>query len=582
LQLTELLFQKVKDLGPQGQLALRPGYVAIVSKAAALRAALVAPLFPGPDDQRKLVDGSGPTRVGVGMLGGDGTPYRVLRELGGARTLQRFDAQTQKFANVTEDQLEIDSFLRVECGLPAADAYTGFFVLEVNELPSLRGKAAAAAGDAYVDQARVKALRDELEVTRKFEGTQDRLFKVQQRLLELRQLDDQVKAAEAELAEVEAELGRSPWTPEEMADLAERASHAKDDLKKRDEALAELVSKRQRALRAVPPPPDPFLRNPWFGGGIAAGIVLDLLAVVLRRPYIALFGLVPFATALVAVLRFLHDDEADKDAASWVKDLKDREDAVKRAWDEKQAPLRAALRSSGADSPGDLLELFKAREAVGLRRDAARVKVEQVRAHPELPKVAIEVPILESEKAKLEDTVQKMGFSRAVAEIEADLRHAMGLSDSRKVVLPDAEVPKNLIARAAELMNLAPEELWDQMGGRLSAYLTALTDKRVVVATPDAAGLLVPAAADGRSGPYLSLPLPLRDLVYAALRLTLLEKVAAYKRVPVVVDDAFATLEAPKRALVAKMLKGISSQTQIIHRSVEPPPAATADLVLKA
>jgi hypothetical protein len=30
------------------------------------------------------------------------------------------------------------------------------------------------------------------------------------------------------------------------------------------------------------------------------------------------------------------------------------------------------------------------------------------------------------------------------------------------------------------------------------------------------------------------------------------------------------------------MLKGISSQTQIIHRSVEPPPAATADLVLKA
>ena len=52
------------------------------------------------------------------------------------------------------------------------------------------------------------------------------------------------------------------------------------------------------------------------------------------------------------------------------------------------------------------------------------------------------------------------------------------------------------------------------------------------------------------------------------------------KRLPVVVDDAFGTLEGPKRALVAKMLKGIATQTQVIHRVVEAPPDGTADLVL--
>ena len=582
MQLTELLFQKVRELGAQGQLALRPGYVAIVSKAAALRAAIVAPLFPGPEDLRLLVENGGPTRVGVGMLGGDGTPVRILRELGASRFLQKLDPKTRRFVNVTEDALEIDSFLRVECGFPAADAYTGFFIIEVNELPSLRGKAAAAAGEAYVDQARVKALRAELEMTKKFEATQDRLFKVQQRLLELKQVGDKVRAGEQELAAIEAELGRSPWTPEELADLVARAGRAKEDLKKRDEALAEIATRRQRALRDVPPPPDPLLKDPWFGGGLAGGVLLDALAFFLRKPSLALLGLLPFAAALVAALRFIGADEADKEAASTTRELKDREESVRRAYDAGQAPLKAALKAAGATSAGELLELFRQREEVAAKHEAARARVAKLRDEPELPRVPIETPILESERAKLEEAVLTMGFSRPIGEIELDLRHAMGISDARRVVLPDAEVPKHLVDRAAELLNLSPEELWGQLGPRLSAYLAALTDKRVVSGKPDAAGLLVVSAADGRSGPYMSLPMPLRDLVYTALRLALLEKVAGYKRVPVVIDDGFATLDAGKRALLAKMLKGISSQTQIIHRSIEPPPAGCADVVLQA
>jgi len=106
--------------------------------------------------------------------------------------------------------------------MPAADAYTGFFVLEVNEMPSLRGKAAAAANEAYVDQPRVKALKDELEMTKKFEATQDRLFKVAQRLHDLKLLAEKLKVAEADLAAVQGELKRAPWSPEEIKELTTR------------------------------------------------------------------------------------------------------------------------------------------------------------------------------------------------------------------------------------------------------------------------------------------------------------------------------------------------------------------------
>ena len=581
MQLTELLWHKVKDLPGQGQLSLKPGYVAIVSKAPSLRVAMVAAICPAPDDQKRLMDGAGPTRVGLGLTSVDGSPYRLLRELGGTRQLLRFDAGAGKYAPVTEDQLEIDSFLRVECGMPPSDAYTGFFILEVNELPSLRGKAAAAASDAYVDQPRVKALKEELELTRKFEGMQDRLFKVAQRLHDLHLLAEKLKEAEADVAAVQAELGRSPWTKEQMKELTVKASRSKEDLKKRDDALKEIDRKRQYVSQNVPATPAPFLTSPWFYGGLLGGALLDALAVLAKRPFIALAGLLPFLSALIAALRWIEADEADKQVTTLIKELKDREAAVRRVYDEEQAPLKAALKAAKSDSAEDLLTVFRERELVVQRRETAQARLDKLKLEPELSRLAVEIPLLESEKAKPEEQVQQTGFSRAVGDIESDIKHAMGITASTKsAAVPEAEVPGQYIGRAAELLSLSSDELWAQMQPRLTAYLTALTDRRVASATRDSAGLLSLAAADGRTGPYTSLPAPLRDLVYVALRLTLLERVGGYKRLPIVVDDAFGTVDPAKRALIAKMLKGISTQTQVLHRVAEAPPAGAADLVL--
>ncbi len=250
---------------------------------------------------------------------------------------------------------------------------------------------------------------------------------------------------------------------------------------------------------------------------------------------------------------------------------------MKKAYEEEQAPLKAALKAAKTDSAGDLLAVFRERELVVQRRDAAQAELDKVKLEPDISRLPVEIPLLESEKAKLEEQVQTMGFSRPIGEIDADLKHAMGISASLKsAAVPEAEVPKMLLDKAAELLSLSPDELWAQIQPRLVAYLAALTDKRVATVTRDAKGLLLMAA------PYTSLPPPLRDLVYTALRLAMLERVAGYKRLPIVIDDAFGTLEPAKRALVAKMLKGISTQTQVIHRVAEAPPAGTADVVLNA
>jgi uncharacterized protein YhaN len=331
------------------------------------------------------------------------------------------------------------------------------------------------------------------------------------------------------------------------------------------------------------PPPEPVFSNGWFYGGLLLGIGADALAFFFKRPPIAIFALVPLLAPLIVVLRWIEGDEADKQAAAWAQELKEREVRIKKEYEAEQAPLKAALRAAKVDSPGDLLAVFKDREVVVKRREVALDKLQKLKLEPEVSRLTVEIPLLEAEKGKLEDEVHQMGFSRPIAEIEADLKHAMGFSGAKGGAgVADAELPRDLISRAAELLNLGVDELWSQMSSRLVAYLHALTDKRVVSVKPDEKGNLVLSAPDGRSGSFMTLPPPLRDLVYVALRLALLERVCGYKRLPVVIDDAFGVLDAPKRGLICKMLKGIGTQTQVIHRLSEAPPPGTADLVLQA
>ena len=70
----------------------------------------------------------------------------------------------------------------------------------------------------------------------------------------------------------------------------------------------------------------------------------------LRNPQIAFAGLVPFFAALVALLRWIQADEADKEAATYVKELKEREQAVHRLYNEEQTLLKNAMKAAHDDS----------------------------------------------------------------------------------------------------------------------------------------------------------------------------------------------------------------------------------------
>jgi hypothetical protein len=577
VQLTELLYQHVNGLGAQGLVSLRPGYVAAVAEGPALRHAVAAALFPGLPGERTLSEDPGQhTRVGVGFGADDGgPPYRLLREIGGERQLQRQDPASRKYGLYSKDMLELESFLRLECALPTTEQFAALFVIEANDLPSQRGNALQGPG---VDQALARTLRDELDATRRYEDLQDQLFRATEKLRELEELLARLDATQAELQELEGLRAKMAFTPEQQTHLMLLAKRYRTEEKTRDEELSKIGIQRRRLREGGPPAAEHFVKNTLFSGGMAAGVLIDAAAVMLKKPSVALLGLAGFGAALIAVLQWIGRDEESAEAVQEMKDLKDREDRVRKAFNDEMAPLRAALRAGQLEDPADLLKLFEERTALDRRHTAASLKYRELLNDPRLATATAQREELIAEKAGLDTAVAAQGFARPIGEIEAELKAALGLSaDSRRAITPDSEVPRQLYARAADALTTLPEPLADALEPRLASYLSALTDRRVVAGRMDANGQLMLSTPDGRWGPYATLPLAMRDLAYLAVRLALVERVSLQKKAPLIVDDALAPLETAKQHLLVRMLKGLSSQVQVLHRCAQPPPTELVD-----
>jgi len=574
VQLTELLYQRVKDLGAKGQIALRPGYVAVVSKSSAIRPAILASLFPSSEDKQKLaLDPNVAPRLALGFVGQDKVPHRLVLDVGGIRELQKYDSATRKFVLFTADAQEIQSFLRVHAGLPPVEAFA-FLVLGSSELPSQRMHSA--------DSEEVRRLTQELRITREYEDAQDRLFRVQTRLTEIGGSVKALSEAEQTLANAEADLARSPWTTEQIRDLAARARRAEHDAQKHGVQLEEIARKRERATADGEVAADPFWLSPWFNGGLFVGVAIDVVAALLARPALALIALIPFLAPLVAVLRYIQVDEERKHLKRHLQDLKEQEQATQKRFKEEQAPLKAAMQAASVNNPAELLAVLEQRNEAALRREEALAHLERLRNDAAAGAAAAEIARLREEKIQLEQRISTQGFARALADVEADLHRAVQRSAGGQKAPTGGASTKEVLSAAAALLGRAAPEAFAEVAPRLAQFLAALTDRRIAAGKLDPSGEVLFSAPAGRTAALKDLPGPLQDLAYTALRLCLLERIVSAKKLPVIVDDAFAALDPLKRSMVAKMLKAIAAHGQVIHRIADAAPQGIADHVVQA
>jgi uncharacterized protein YhaN len=129
---------------------------------------------------------------------------------------------------------------------------------------------------------------------------------------------------------------------------------------------------------------------------------------------------------------------------------------------------------------------------------------------------------------------------------------------------------------AADLFQADVPSLAGMIRDRANQYFSALTDRRYSGLEQDASGALA-ALSQGKKLKVGAIPSRDLDLLYLAIRLTLVEKYSARSKVPVLLEDGMGVEDA-KLGLLSRMLKHLGTLTQVIHVTAHPAFGPVADL----
>ncbi|MDQ3265046.1 MAG: chromosome segregation protein SMC [Myxococcota bacterium] len=630
MYLLELAAQNVRGLSPTVRAALKPGYLLIQTPAAApapLAGLVVALCYPDGrgEDAAFAVPGQ-KAKVALTLLGNDQTTYRLMRALGGQGNLSRLNKAAGAYEVITEDSGEMAQFLRGQAGFPSRGSFERLFTFTTAQLPSRRPKPAARpapgasgpalssaglpsaqavlpASDVRAAQEKLRGLEEELQLAKEVEDLQ---FKLDGMASQLFELESRLKGADglkAALAQARQEHGGAP-SAEKFglpADILERASQYPQLEARRDEQLARLeaeapASDAEPQEAAFVPP---LTGDQRFWGALGAGVLFLGLGIFLEGTarYVALLDIPAFSFAALLALRYV-DDKADSQKTTRRGGMRaSREKKIRDDFDSEARVVRQALGAMDVSSPAELIEVLGRKPLLLMKVEDYRAQLAAYEQDPEyLGAMAAQNKLQREQETLNAQLLVKGSYVRDAREVERELNRtresiqlalagataapaapALGAAPAAGEPLEDPCGP--LLSAAADLLQSDLPTLAAGAKDRIAQYLAALSDRRVMGVEFDLTGRATALLAGGARSAAGALPPRDLDLLYLSLRLTLIEKVSARQKVPVLIEDGLA-VEESKYPLLARMIKHLGTLTQVIHLSSHPAFAQAADAQL--
>ncbi len=627
--LLELAAQSVRGFSPAARVALKPGYLILKSPAetpsplAGLFTALCFPDGRG-GDAAFLAAGAKTGKAGFSFQGNDQSAWRLVRELGGAGSLHRLNRANNQFEVVTQDSAEMGQVLRASVGMPPRTTFEQLFSFTPSQLPTRRpkGKAAAekpkarlasaavadipAAGvDPEEARAKIVELEKELVLSKQIGEIQFRQDGLQAELFKLEAMvkawDDAKAAVQRSSADVNnvptvATLGLQP-------DILEKVKRYPLEVQRRDDALTKVLDEQaaaeeSRASSTVAP----LQQDPRFLGSVAAGLAFAVTGAFLDGggQYLALLAIPPFTFAALLALKHIEELQVVARQSGRVDLFSSREKKINDDFSGFAAQVKAALKAANVETAEEFAAKLSGRPELEAIAAAAQAALAQLEADPQTAQALSRAAQLKAEQEQITARLLEMsgGYIRDEREVARELaktRESLGRPAVAAPAAPAAEefqavstdpaetfedpVPA-LMLLGADLFNTDLPSLWGVLKDRAGQYLAALTDRRLHGIEVDKDGR-AKVLAPGRTIPAGELPGKDLDLMYLAIRLTLVEKYSAQAKVPVIFEDAFrSVLDDAKLPLVIRMLKHLGTLTQILHVTPLSHAASPTDPVL--
>jgi hypothetical protein len=446
------------------------------------------------------------------------------------------------------------------------------------------------------------------EVQYKLEGLQQKLFDLDQKLKELERFRAEAQAARAA---IEGAPGLEALNLPE--DALERAARFDEARQRRDEALEKLRVEQRAAQEASQVPPQPLWRARRFPLAVGTGAAMLAVAAVFRGSpwgYLGLLGIPVFGYAGMVALEWIGELQAYDGLGRKQSIVRDREQKIEAAFESEYLPIKAAMKLLGVERGADLLEHFERRAAAESAARAAEARLAAAEADPETASLRSRQAQLRAEVEALDAKLGGLGASatrdwreaeREIAEIERALSAPFASAAPPIASEPAPSNAADSIGAAAGsgagalrgdpgpgLLGLAEDlfpglslgALAEGLRERAGQYFAALTEQRFSgLELDDRARVQV--LAPGRAIPAGALDDGELDLLYLALKLSLVERAAAAGKIALLLNEPFAALPAPVQQVLSRSLKLIASQTQVVHATALPANLTAADAVVR-
>ncbi|WNG47035.1 chromosome segregation protein SMC [Archangium minus] len=445
------------------------------------------------------------------------------------------------------------------------------------------------ASDIPAAEAKVRELEKELVFCKEVDNLQFEVDGLNSQVFDLESKLRSTDSLKEKLREAEAAWSAEP-TPESFGlpqDIVARAERYSRTLARRDEALARLNSEREVAEEEAARLPDvePLVRNRNFLIAMAAGVACFIAGFFFTNAgrYIALLDIPAFGFAAVLALRYVDELQYKDKILRRGEMFVVREKKILEEFEAEAGPVRKALEVFDVDTPKDIAPRLQRREQLGAEVAQLRAELVSMERHPELVEAADQLPVIRQQIELLNAKIAEKGsFVRDVREVERELlrlKESIALARNPQLagagMMPGAEMGTGmepledpspvLLSLAGDLLATDVHAVVGMMRERCVQYFSALTERRYVGVEWDRDGRTMVVAASGRRMPVGELAPREVDLFFLSLRLTVVEKVSARVKLPLLVEDALVGVDETRLPLLGRMLKHLGSLTQVLH-----------------
>jgi len=633
--LTELVLQGVREFNAPKKLGFKPGLNVLLggssSERATLSKSILGLLYPSdPEAQKRAFESIAPSdacRAGISFSEKDQIFRKVVDFKQSVANLSRLNRETAAYESLFQDATQIQSFLMQDIKLCPEEIYRILLFSCDEEFPSKNHVSISqSALRATPGTQSPEALKRELMSLRKLhddamkiknlqyalDGLQKEIFEAQDILKRAEGLDEKLVASRKE----QKELGTLPDLPDDL----EARTDAFDHLAKKRDAEVPQMEQELQELREQKnmTQPLPLEKDSQFLMGCGF-LVIGIIVAIMLPGREMIFGLSSKIAGFISMLlagigmavggiqffKFLSDKEKFESLDREIRQKSEKLKTYVKKFEVETTIVRNIFKILSVDSTTEMFSLItRIREAMA-NIQSLEVQLDKEKSNPRYQKAAAMLPQM-VEKSKgmerelqtlsatpldpehLEDQIRELERQAKASGVQVSFESGAGEQkvSAEFVKQIGEEIFQNptqrLIAVAAHGLRIARGEFLQKLKAPLDKNLAAFSFKNFGDSHIELDGTFSVVEGEGNTRVrYEQLEPFKQDLAYFALKFTLLQFLIRDFPVPLLFDSLFSNLDARVVPVIAKALKFLGQQTQILFLTDREEYAQAADHLIR-